>query len=105
MSFVPFIFVDTGFKRTTQPIFALAFMESHRRLPVSQEVNALPVGDRTPRIQRVIQQHFQDTDGQLPMWGSIQRYKYFLAEGEAMIFDVDGTVLPEAEEHAPQTAS
>ena|SRR5690625_2419836 len=36
-SFVPFIFVDTGFKRTTQPLFALAFCEHQRVLHLEPE--------------------------------------------------------------------
>ena len=101
----PYIFVDTGFKRTTQPIFALAFMESHRRIPVSPEINQMVIEQRNPKIQSIIQQHYQDTAGELDLWGEILCYKYFITDSDALVFDVDGTVLSGIEGYAPTPAT
>lgn len=101
----PFIFVDTGFKRTTQPIHALAFMEGRRRIPVSPEINQMLIEQCIPEIQNIILKHHHDTNGILDMWGEIQCYKYFITEQDAIVFDVDGTVLSGVEQSAPPAAT
>lgn len=100
----PFIFVETDFIRNNQPIFALAFMESTRRIRIPKEIYHLPLDFQIPRVERLIKKHYLDCDGKLPMWGEVKYYKYFYSEDESVVFDVGVSVVMLGDEMPPPPA-
>jgi len=92
--FKPFIFIETGFIRNSQPIFALALMESTRRIQIPKEIYRLPLDFQIPRIEKIIKKHYLDCNGKLPLWGKVKYYKYFYAEDvtAAVVFNAGVSV-------------
>ncbi len=89
-----YIFVNTNFHRTSQPIFSLAFMENHRRLrPKKQELMFKTNKKVFEHISKRIKKHYQKTHGKLPMWGKIDNYHYHHFDGNTYIFDNNGCLL------------
>ena len=101
----PWLFVDTGFKRTTQPIFALAFMEGRRRIDLSKDLLILPMDKQVEQVGRLIRQHYQKSEGKLDLWGAIQGYKYFYDTDQFISFDTCGVVVDTGEAKAPPSAT
>jgi hypothetical protein len=89
-----YVYVNTNFHRTTQPIFALAFMESHRLLEPANE-NLMFTTDKQilKNISKMVKQHYLDNDGELMMWGKIDNYVYHHFDGKQYVFDSDGRQL------------
>ena len=70
----PYIFVDTNFKRQSQPIFALAMMESRRRIRIDkEEIHGRELDDVLKLVGGIIRRHYRRSGGKLPMWGVIRR--------------------------------
>lgn len=90
--FQPFIFVDTNFRRKNEPVFALAAMESSRRIRIPKEISALSLDQQIPHVTAIIRNHFNDCDGELPLWGAVFCYKYFYDEHSSLIFSTKGAV-------------
>lgn len=84
-AFKPYLFVDTGFMRTTQPIFALAVSEGQRYLHFDSEFWAQPLYEQLVSVYERIQEHMDETQGHLGIWGYIRRY-YF-------VYDHDGSAI------------
>ena len=84
-AFKPYLFVDTGFKRTTQPVFALAVCEGQRYLHFDREFWAQPLYEQLVSVYERIQEHMDETQGHLGIWGYIRRY-YF-------VYDHDGSAI------------
>ena len=93
MTFHPYIFIETGFQRTGQPVWMLAVMESERRMPVPSVIIRLPLDQQIPVIQSIVVQHYEATGGQVEFWGRVERYRYLFAGHESIVFAPDGTVL------------
>ena len=72
----PYIFVNTNFKRSSEPIFALAFMEGQRRIYIDKldVLNSLDEGISIA-IQ-LVREHYKKSNGTLKMWGKIDNYVY-----------------------------
>jgi len=72
----PYIFVNTNFKRSSEPIFALAFMEGHRRIYIDKlaVLNSLDEGISIAR--HLVREHYKKSNGTLKMWGKIDNYVY-----------------------------
>ena len=94
--FESYVFVDTGFKRTTQPIFALAAYSSQRYLWLEYEVRILPVNEQIEFVQDLIKNHYEQHDAQLGIWGDIKKYLFVYAEGIQLEISPDGHVLTES---------
>lgn len=84
-AFKPYLFVDTGFKRTTQPIFALAVSEGQRYLHFDRDFWFQPLYEQLVIVYERIQEHMDETQGHLGIWGYIRRY-YF-------VYDHDGSAI------------
>lgn len=97
--FVPTLWVDTGFKRTTQPLFALAACEHQRTITFDAiELNhyrQLTMSQRVRWIASWVREHYQHHEGQLGIWGVIQRYVYCYEPGAALAIRPDGSVEKE----------
>jgi hypothetical protein len=94
----PYIFVDTNFKRQSQPIFALAMLESCRRLRIDkEEIYGKPIEKILKMVGDLVRRHYEESDGELPLWGKIHRYAYHHSDGRVFVFDMEGKLLPEAQ--------
>lgn len=81
----PYIFVDTGFRRASQPIFVLAMLENRRRIGVERErCNDLDY------VGRLAVAHYREQQGELMLWGPIQHYHYHDGRGKVYIAGPDG---------------
>lgn len=88
----PWIWVDTGFKRTHEPIFVLAFIEHFRRIPLP-ELAGLPLDEQIEKVKKGILRHYKENDGKLLIWGEIKKYWFHYGENQVIAFSPDGTVL------------
>jgi hypothetical protein len=79
-----YIFVNTNFKRTTEPVFALAFLESKRRLKI-------PTKDLEV-ISKIVKEHYIENNGALNIWGKIENY-IFHSIDKTYLFDIDGNLV------------
>lgn len=84
-----YIYIDTNFKRTTQPIFMLAMMQGVCYVYFNKKELAFKSLDRQLQfISKVIKNHYKSTK-KLPLFGEITGYK-FNHLGKNYIFDTDG---------------
>ncbi len=92
----PYIFVDTRFRRKNEPIFALAFMESKRRISLDKETVYDQGLEATLReVGRIVREHYRDTGGELKLWGKIHEYRYHHLDGRTFRFDTEGRLIEE----------
>ncbi len=91
-----YIFVNTNFKRTSQPIFALAFCESQRNIALDKN-NFIFKNDNEIFIlvSDIIQEHFSITKGKIGIWGNIVNYVYHHSDGKTYVFDTNGQQIEE----------
>jgi ribonucleotide monophosphatase NagD (HAD superfamily) len=88
-----YIYVNTNFRRTTQPIFVLAFAESIRNLRLYKDEELLfkSTQEILEIISQRIKKHYKENKGELKVWGKIANYQLHL-EGKTYIFDTDGVL-------------
>ena len=91
-AFKPYIWVDTHFKRTSQPIFALAACEFFRHLGFPKGFWRLPPEEQLRKAQALARQHMAETEGDLSIWGKIQNYWFFYESRKAYILSPEGDV-------------
>ena len=84
--------MDTGFKRTHEPIFVLAFIEHFRRIPIP-ETAGIPLNKQIERVKQWIVRHYHENDGKLLIWGKIEKYWFHYGEDQVIAFSPDGTIL------------
>jgi|SRR5690554_519488 len=92
-AFKPYVWVDTEFKRESEPLAVLAMIENQRYIhfPDTFYLHSLDVqldlaGERAAL-------YYQQTNGVLPMWGSIKRFRYYVADNEAYVLDTNGKMI------------
>jgi hypothetical protein len=100
-----YIFVNTNFKRASQPIFALAIMESFRYvLPNIEKLIFKSDKEVLDTISKFVKSHFIENEGELKMWGKIDIYIYHHYDGKTYTFNKDGEIVKNApiifEDHA-----
>ena len=89
-----YIFVNTNFKRKNEPIFALAFMENRRHLSVPKEKFTFKNDDEIfALVSQIVQRHYEETKGELPLWEKIDNYFYHHKDGKVYTFDRSGTMI------------
>jgi hypothetical protein len=94
-----YIFVNTNFKRESQPIFALAMMEFLRLiLPEKESLIFKSDQDVMGVISDFVKSHFIENKGELKMWGEIDNYIYHHSDGKAYTFDKYGNLVKDAPE-------
>lgn len=91
--FQPYVFIDTGFKRQNQPIFALALLEGQRHITLSKYDVLHDKDAELERVKQIVQEHYEANDGQLAFWGKIQRYLYVFGADQKLAILPDGKVL------------
>jgi hypothetical protein len=92
-AFKPYVWVDTEFKRKSEPLVALAMLESRRyiRFPDTFYLHSLETqldlaGERAAL-------YYQQTEGSLATWGNIKRFRYYVSDSEAYVLDTNGNVI------------
>ncbi|WOE71046.1 hypothetical protein RZR97_05575 [Hydrogenimonas thermophila] len=93
-----YIFVNTNFKRKSEPIFALAFCEPKRRIKINPKEFAYKSDEEIfQMISQMVVKHYNKTNGILPLWGKIVNYVYHHCDSKAYIFDPNGKRIEDAE--------
>lgn len=96
-AFRPRLFADTGFIRRNQPIFVLGLMESTRWLGFERGFVDKDPSERFAAASRRVIAHYRETDGELAIWGTIQRYLFQYAADAVLIFDTAGRAIGETD--------
>jgi len=94
----PWMFVDTGFKRKSEPIFVLAFSEGGRRIPIRKDIKRLPRDEQIKRLSEEIRSHqksLEETDGKLCIWGRPEKYICHIGENDIVEMTTDGELISE----------
>jgi len=101
----PYIFVNTNFKRSSQPIFALAFMEGHRRIYIDklEVLNSLDEGISIAK--QLVAAHYKESNGTLKMWGKIDNYIYHVNDKKYVLNHNGEMVGPQGVEITESKAS
>lgn len=86
--FSPYIFIETGFKRASQPVFVLAMLENRRRIHVLPERR-----DDLDHIRQLVVEHDQSYQGHLELWGRVECYRYHNGRGRVYQVWPDGRLL------------
>jgi len=85
-----YIYVNTNFKRKGQPIFALAFSESRRRLKIPVKNLLFKNEDEILKsVSDFIVNHYITTKGEIGIWGKTINYVFHL-NGNKYNFDIEG---------------
>lgn len=88
-----YLFIDTNFKRKSEPIFVLAVMDNKRRLPYAKIGNFYFKSDNEilEIVSAFVKEEYFTCDGVVPLWGKIVSYNWHHLDGKVYIFDVDGS--------------
>ena len=103
-AFKPYLFVDTGFKRNSQPIFALAAAESMRYIAFERDFHKQKLSDQLLIIYQTIQKHMEDNGGHLGIWGYIRRYFFVFDIGQSLEITPSGTIVGVNTDFSPSVA-
>lgn len=99
--FIPRIFVETHFKRASQPLFALAACEHFRRPNLDEQtLTAYFQTNEAEQIQLIgnfVIEHYDHCKGDLGIWGPIDHYVCTFAPERAWIFRPDGSLERETD--------
>lgn len=89
-----YIFVNTNFKRKNEPIFALASLESKRRISITNvdEITSKNKDEMFQILGNIIKNHYKQNSGALSVWGNIVNYQAHLKD-ELYLFDTSGNHL------------
>ena len=100
-AFKPYLWVDTGFKRTSQPIFALAVCEHRRYLDFPKGFWRLSIDRQLGRAQCRVREHVYETGGELGIWGHITQYWFYYKKNAAYLLALNGEVTGKHEGPVP----
>jgi len=90
----PYIFVDTNFKRKNEPIIALSFIESKRRMKLDKEFFFdKSKSELDTYIAEIITSHYKKSSGKLPLWGNIRTYIYYDTNGKKTVYNSQGKII------------
>lgn len=92
-AFKPYIWVDTGFVRKSQPIFALAVCEHQRYLEFPEGFWRFPIDRQLGRAQCRVREHVYETGGELGIWGFIKQYWFYYNKEAAYLLARNGEVV------------
>jgi hypothetical protein len=107
-AFKPYIWIDTGFKRSSEAVWLLALLESRRYLHLERDQLTQYLSsnfeDRLVLVQDLVRQHAKDCGGELPVWGVIQHYHFYYAENQAIKLLANGDFAGEYVGKVPNQA-
>ena len=88
-----YIFINTNFKRKSEPIFALACLEHTRQVPLNvKDVVFKNIEQTLEIVSKQIQEHYKKSDGRLNIWGVIDSYIYYHSN-EVFTFNKEGEII------------
>jgi len=89
------IYINTDFKRITQPLNVLALMEHTRRIAIPKEALLFKTDTEIFKIiSNLVKEHYLTCKGELALWGEICNYVYYHRDKKTYVFDKDGNLLP-----------
>lgn len=88
----PYFFLETSFKRESQPILMLSALQSNRLLNIGEDICKLPLNDQLTKLTDFIKDHNKHHPV-IDMWGEIQSYVYFYDDETALVFSISGKLL------------
>ncbi len=91
-AFKPYLWVDTGFKRRSEPLFALAVCEHQRYLDFPKGFWRLSIDRQLGRAQCRVREHVYKTGGDLGIWGQIKQYWFYYKKDAAYLLALNGVV-------------
>ncbi|AZV46110.1 hypothetical protein C3L23_02130 [Nautilia sp. PV-1] len=98
------LFVNTNFKRVSQPIFVLAFMEGLRNILIDR-ASFENKEEELAYIRKYVKKHYKENNGKLELWGNIQNYIYKSEWFDKyLVIDKDGNVINQMDEFNPSKA-
>ncbi len=103
-TFKSYVFVDTGFRHTTEPIHVLAAVERLRRIPLCKDVRRLALYQQIDIVRSLVRDHYRQCEGTLLVWGKIKQYVFQYADDQHVVFYIDGTVTNTAFSAVPSQA-
>lgn len=92
-AFKPYIWIDTGFVRKSQPLFALAACGHQRYLRFCEGFWRYSLTDQLGETQSRIRAHVAETGGELGIWGKIKQYWFYYEKSAAYLFNLNGEVI------------
>ena len=90
--FKPYIYIETNFQRKSQPIFALAVLESTRYILIEPTLQNLPLNELLDHVKELVKSHYQNQSDPL-IWGKIEQYVFFYDEQTVIILSPKGNVI------------
>lgn len=103
-AFKPYLWIDTNFKRTSQPVFALAATEQFRHLHFPEEFWRKPLAEQLEAVRTRVRTYLQKQGHEVFMWGPIRRFLFFVQPTFAYIIDLKGEVISTWEREPPNRA-
>jgi hypothetical protein len=104
-SFKPYLWVDTGFQRKSEPLFALAACEHMRYLDFPKGFWRFPIDRQLGRAQCRVREHVYETGGDIGIWGQIKQYWFYYKNDAAYLLARNGEVIGNREGPVPNGAS
>ncbi len=104
-AFKPYIWVDTGFQRKSQPLFALAACEHMRYLDFPKGFWRFSIDRQLGRAQCRVREHVYETGGDIGIWGEIKQYWFYYKKDAAYLLARNGEVIGKREGPVPNEAS
>lgn len=95
--FKSYLYIETNFRRSTQPIFMLAALNSQRYIPID-DIQELILNEQIEHVQALLKSHYAK-QSILPLWGEIDSYVYFYDEQTIIIFSPAGRIIDTVEEY------
>jgi hypothetical protein len=103
-AFKPYIWVDTGFERKNQPVFALTACEHMRYLDFPKGFWRFSIDRQLGRAQCRVREHVFETGGDIGIWGQIKQYWFYYKNDAAYLLARNGEVIGKREGPVPNGA-
>ena len=87
-----YLYIETNFKRTSQPIFVLACCESQRRIKLNVEAFLFKSDEEILQmVSQFVKDDFYTSSGTAGIWGKISSYIWHHRDAESYLFHTDGS--------------
>lgn len=88
------IYINTDFKRASQPIFVLAAMEGRRIISKLNYLQQFSLKRQIIEVSSIVRNNYEKNDGKLQLWGNIKNYAYHYSQDhKPIVFSTNGDVL------------
>ena len=85
--------IITDFKRTSEPIFVLAVLESKKILKINRNELYFKTDDEVQQIlKEIVGTHFEESNGELEFWKNIKSYIWYQNNTQKYKFDVNNNL-------------